>query len=409
MLRDAWLPVSAVIVIAGVIATNAAVVAAGVIVGMSCYGATLWASHSLRRLYYDRLVPEDHAFPGDTLEADLRVTNGKRLPLPWLEITERFSTPLVRGDDPEFSEGSDVGYVRTSWRTSVGGRQRVSRRYTLECPERGLYEIGPARLASGDPFGLSTSERGEEHRTRVVVYPRTVNLGAVALPARRPYGEETGGIRLFEDPSRTAGLRDYQPGDDRRRIDWNATARLGRMQTRVYDPASSRQVLICLNLQTTVPIWAGVVPDVFERSISVAATIARDAYERRHVVGLLANGTLPEAGRTMRIPPGRRPEQFIRILEALAMIPPFIMEPLHAMLAREEHRLAPGTTLAVVTGLMTDELAGTLLRLARRGYSVVVFSTTGERWDDKLPGIDVRDVSTADSPWRGDGEPEAAR
>jgi len=150
-------------------------------------------------------------------------------------------------------------------------------------------------------------------------------------------------------------VRDYRPGDSMRRIDWKATARLGAMQARVYDPSSSRHLLLCLNTQTTEPMWAGVVVELLERSITVAASIARDAYEARYSVGLLANSTFPDADRSIRIPPGRRAEQFIRMLEALAVVTPYVLEPLAAMLDREEHRLVAGTTVVVVTALMTGE------------------------------------------------------
>jgi uncharacterized protein (DUF58 family) len=291
--------------------------------------------------------------------------------------------------------------MQTDWRTSVGGDQRVTRAYDLHCPDRGVYEIGPTRLRSGDLFGLFSEERVEQRLTRIVVYPRTVAIGDLGLPARRPFGERPRGLRVFEDPSRVAGVRDYRPGDSLRRIDWNATARLGKLQARVYDPSSSQHLLICLNTQTIVPAWKGHIPDVLERSITVAASIARDAYERRYSVGLIANGSFPESDRAIRIAPGQRPEQFIRMLEALAVITPFVLGELSAMLDREEHRLTHGTTIAVITGIMTDELASTLIRLRSRGHTVVVLSTSGELWPDMLPdALAARDISHVDLPWR---------
>jgi hypothetical protein len=70
------------------------------------------------------------------------------------------------------------------------------------------------------------------------------------------------------------------------------------------------------------------------------------------------------------------------------------------MLDREEHRLRIGTTVAVVTSLMTDELASTLLRLRRRGHAVVVLSVAGESWPAQLGDLPVQDVSRLDLPWR---------
>jgi uncharacterized protein (DUF58 family) len=399
MLRDAWPLITIALIIAGFAAGNGAVVALGIGVGIACYGAQLWARWSLRRLTYERVVPEERGFSGERLGLSLRITNNKPLPLPWIDTRERFPDAMVPPESDEFAIAGQVTVAQTDWRTSVGAHQRVSRSYELKCPGRGVYEIGPARVRSGDMFGLFTEERIEDRRTRIIVYPRTVDLGDLALPARRPHGEEPRGMRMFEDPSRVAGVRDYAPGDSLRRIDWNATARIGRLQSRVYDPSSSQHLLLCLNTQTVEPSWAGYVPDVLERSLVVAASIARDAYDRRYSVGLLANGSFPEADRSIRIAPGRRHEQFLRILEALAIVTPFVLEPLAAMIDREEHKLVLGTTVAVITGIMPQPLASTLLRLKRRGHAVVVLSTSGATWPDQLGDIEVRDLSHIEDVW----------
>jgi uncharacterized protein (DUF58 family) len=402
MLRDIWVVLTVVTVIAGLIAQNALVVALGALIGVACYLSMLWARYSLRRVTYERFVPEDHAFPGETITVDLRVANRKPLPLPWLDVRERFPADMIAPDDEEFRISGRADVMQTDWSTSVGGDQRVMRRYDLHCPDRGVFELGPTRLRSGDLFGLFSDERLEDRLTPVIVYPRTVDLGDLGLLARRPFGERPRGIPVFEDPSRVAGVRDYRPGDSLRRIDWNATARLGRLQARVYDPSSSQHLLICLNTQTIVPAWKGHIAGVLERSITVAASIARDAYERRHSVGLIANGSFLESDRAIRIAPGQRPEQFIRILEALAVISPFVVGELSAMLDREEHRLAHGTTIAVITGIMTVALASTLLRLRGRGHTVIVLSATGDSWPEVLPpeAVPIHDVSHIDLPWR---------
>jgi uncharacterized protein (DUF58 family) len=392
------------LIIAGLVALNVVLVILGIAMTIACGGAMLWARYALRRVTYERIVPEDHAFAGETVGITLRLTNRKPLPLPWIEVHEQFPETMVAdlGDagmdsDAEILQTGATNTVSLSWRTSVGIHERVSRDVALQCPARGVYEIGPVRLRSGDAFGLYSDERVQDRRTRIIVYPRTVDLPDLALPSRHPFGERAGGLRIFEDPSRIAGVRDYSPGDALRRIDWNATARVGKLQSRTYDPTRSQHLLIALNTQTVTPAWSGYVADLLERSITVAASMARDAYDTRYAVGLLANSSFPEADRAIRIAPGRRPEQFIRILEALAVVTPFVLEPLSAMLDREEYRLGAGTTIAVITAIMPDDLAATVLRLHRRGHQVVVLTTSGEIWPRLLADVPTRDVSAISS------------
>lgn len=433
MLREGWGYFAAAVIVIGLVAQNAAVVTLGFAVVLACGAATLWARYSLRRVLYERLIPEDHAFAGERLGVTLRITNRKPLPLPWIEASEQFPEDMLPAE-PGGDFHPHLGSVALDWRTSAGAYERVSRTVDVQCPQRGIFRIGPTKLRSGDAFGLFTDERDEERASHIVVYPRTVDVGDLALPARRPYGETGGGMRVFEDPARVSGIRDYRAGDSVRRIDWNATARLNKLQSRVYEPTSSQQLLVCLNTQTVVPAWAGYIPDVLEHSITIAASIARDAYDQRYSVGLLANSSFPESNRmwthrgadaladtvrekdlraragearasgatpppkasaqgSIRIPPGRRAEQFIRVLEALAVVTPFVLEPLSALLDREEHRLRAGTTLAIITGIMPPDLAETLLRLRRRGHQIVVLSSSGETWADELGDIPVRDTS----------------
>lgn len=398
MLREAWVMIAVITVVVGVASGNAAVVALGAGVAIACYGAKTWARIALDRVTYDRSVPEDRAFTGERVQAHLRITNRKRLPLPWIDVRDRFPEEMVDDGADEFARAGPVGRLQSDWRTSVGGHQRVSRSVELYCPARGVYEIGPARLRAGDLFGLFSDDRDDDRRTRVIVYPRTVTLDDLGLPARRPYGERRGGLPVFEDPSRVAGVRDYRPGDSLRRIDWSATARSGALQSRVYEPSSSMQLLLCVNVQTLEPAWAGFVPDVLERTIAVAASLARDAYDRRYAIGMLANGTLPEADRAIRIAPGQRPEQYIRVLEALAVITPYVLGPLSAMLDAEEHRIPVGTTIAVMTGVMPQPLVHTLVRLRGRGHRVIVLDTAGGDWAGELAGISVHDVSHIEAP-----------
>jgi len=397
--RELWPWFSLALIIGGLAARNALVVMVGFGVLVACGGAVLWARWSLRRLTYERVLPEDRAFAGESVDLTLRITNRKPLPLAWIEAEEQLPAAMIAGvDDPLHPTGHGDA-VSLRWRTSAGAYDRASRHVRLLCPARGIWEIGPARLRSGDPFGLFDDARQEEGRARVVVYPETVMLRDLGLPARRPYGERPRGLPVFEDPSRVHGIRDYRPGDSMRRVDWNATARLGKMQSRVYEPSSSQYLLLCVNTQTMTPAWAGYIHELLERCITVAASVARDAYDRRYSVGLLVNSSVPEADRAIRIAPGRRPEQFIRVLEALGVVTPFVLEALAAMLDREEHRLLVGTTVVVVTATMPEALAATLLRLRGRGHEVAVLSASGDAWSEELGPIPVHDVSHVEAVW----------
>ena len=77
---------------------------------------------------------------------------------------------------------------------------------------RGYYQLGPLLLETGDVFGLHRRFRvaGEPHFA--LVLPKVLPLQGYNLASRRPMGEIRVVHRLFEDPTRLAGVRPYQQG-----------------------------------------------------------------------------------------------------------------------------------------------------------------------------------------------------
>src|SRR5438309_1532742 len=82
----------------------------------------------------------------------------------------------------------------------------------------GYCQIGPTVLESGDLFGLHRRYRVVTEPVYVLVYPKVVPLRGYDVASRRPIGDIRLTHRLYEDPTRIAGVRAYQPGDPLNRI-----------------------------------------------------------------------------------------------------------------------------------------------------------------------------------------------
>ena len=394
ILRHVWLPLGLVLIVGGLAGDAGPVVAIGVFVLLAGGLARLWADRSLERVEFERLLPERRAFPDETLHLTYRLTNRKLLPLPRVELRDQLPEPLT----PEELDLSPSGvpktnvYVRT---THLGWYERTSWSLELPCPERGYYQLGPALLRSGDGFGLFSNERVESQTAGVVVYPRTLSLPDLGLPSFRPLGERKGHLRIFEDPMRIAGVRDYLPGDPMHRIDWKATARRNQLQSRVYEPSTTQHLIVALNIDTLAHSWQGYIPEQLEASLVVTASIARWAFESRYAVGLVANGSLPESDRPISIAPSRAPDQLMHILEALGGIGPMTVTSLSAMLERERHALPLGATIAVVTSVLPEPLAATLRSLDEAGQQVTVLAMVDDDWSDLLGEVPVQRIGQA--------------
>lgn len=336
-----------------------------------------WNRLSLWGVEYERRFDRRRAFPGETLHMTTRVTNRKFLPLSWLEVSDEVPTALpleqialVPTHVPHISRLDTVLSLR--W------YERVSRHYDMACTARGVYTLGPVHLKSGDIFTLFETQEDREDRDRLVVYPRIWPLEELGLPSKDPFGERQAYRRLIEDPLRTSGVRDYHSEDSLRYIHWKVTAHRGDLQVRVFEPTATLNLVILLNVATFEYHWQGFVPELLERTISVAGSLVAWAVGRKYKVGLVANGSMPLSDQPIRVPPGRSPDQLAVILEALAAVTSFATMPIPELLRRESPRLPWGATLVVVTAIVTEELAVAILGLKEAGRRMALVSLAEE-------------------------------
>jgi uncharacterized protein (DUF58 family) len=383
---DAWIILGLLLTLVGVVLNNQFLL----IVALGLFGVAaaswVWNRLSLFGLHYERHLSETRAFLGETIELTLEVRNQKLLPLTWLEILDVFPPDLpVDGAKVTPNLASNLGEFRTFWMPSAF--QRLNRHFTIHCTQRGYHAYGPATISTGDGFGFFSRKALGPKQDHLIIYPRLYSVAELRLPAKNPFGDRAAKNRLFEDPLRTMGIREWQPGDSLRRVHWKATARHQQMLSRVYEPSEEPQILIFLNVTTLPRHWQGSIPELMERAISVASSLVALCVEMRLPVGLISNGVLPGSDQPLRLLPGRSPDQLVRILESLAGITSFATLPIEEMLLRESPGLPWGATLLVVTAIAHDELLAALLDLDQAGREVVLFTLAAEPPTRQLPGI----------------------
>ena len=403
--RDAWLVLGGFLVFVGLSAAQPIIAGVGLVIlvlgGISRY----WSNHLFDRVTFSRRLGERRAFIGDEVSLNVVLSNQKPLPLPWYQ----WRIGVVDTLDVESTVVAPSAAPGLKWivrRGALGWYQRHQWTFVLRPSERGYHQVGPSLLRSADLLGAFPRIEEDSNLNHLVVFPRVFSLEALGLPAERPFGEQKGGNRIFEDPLRIAGSREYRPGDPMRRIDWKASARTGELQSRVYEPSATEQIYIMVNIDTMLHPWEGYLHDELERIVSVAASIAVWAAGSRYSVGLLANGAFPDADRPIRLAPSRSREQLTRILEALAVIQPLTMGDLASAIAREGGRMPAGSTVVVVASIIPDELAGSLARLQSEGSRVFVLATSERALASVPPGIAARPVGHGFDPAHA---PETAR
>ncbi len=392
--RDSWPLIGGLLFLVGFGAGLPLVALVGIAVMVIGLGSRWWASRLFDRVTLRRQLAERRVFHSEPVGFTVELENRKLLPLPWFEWRLALGEHIaVTGERLAANAVPGLHYLV---RRGAAGWYSVQRwQFTLSAARRGYHPVGPASIRSSDLMGAWPSRNEDDDIDHLVVYPRVYRLPELGLPAERPFGDIRGGERIFEDPLRVAGLREYRPGDPLRRIDWKATARSSELRSRVYEPSATRQVYVLLNVDTLEHAWEGYISDELERLVSVAASVITWAAGARYAVGLLANGAYPDADRPIRLPPSRARDQHARLLEALAVIQPLTLGDLAGAVRRESGRLERGSTIVAVAALVPQPLAEALERLRSEGHRVHLVATTDRAARADIPGVVVSRVGGA--------------
>ncbi len=273
-------------------------------------GTKLWTRWSFSGIACDLHVDKRRAFPGERLVLRATAENRKFLPV-WVQVKASVgglghsasSESSATREEPVAAEASLLWY------------QTARFQWELTARARGVHEVGPLSVTSGDLFGFFPKERELTEITEVIVYPRLIPLRSPSLPRRDFFGVP-GAESPVRDPVYILGTRDYQQGRPAKHIHWKATARHNRLQEKIFEPTEQEKVLLALDVRQFAEQGA---EDEFERAIEVVASMAVLLDERGCSVGLATNGAMKGGGPPF-LPVTRNPEQLSALLEALARL-----------------------------------------------------------------------------------------
>ena len=334
----------------------------------------LWARRSLAAVdlsrHHDRRV-----FWGERFDVRVNVRNRGLLPVLWMRLADAIPAELAGG-----------GAFR--WVLSLLPRERVRLTYSLTGRRRGYYVLGPMATEGGDLLGSASYKSTYAGDDCVIVYPKIVALRSLDIPSQSPFGILPSRQRLFEDPTRIRGVRDYQPGDSLRRMDWKTSARVGSLQVRRFEPAIALETAVFLNLDGA-DYEAAERRLATELGIVIAASISVHLVEKRQAISLVTNGRDPlrdpdleatfPAAPALPLRKGR--EHLTDVLDLLARVqvaPEGDDLPFLDLLNRYSMGLPWGSTVVVVTSREVEGLLTTLLSLRRRGLVVILVATCPE-------------------------------
>ncbi|NWJ45944.1 MAG: DUF58 domain-containing protein [Chloroflexi bacterium] len=355
----------------------------------------LWLNYAVRRVRLSREM-QKQAFVGDTFEVQVIAHNGSKLPLPWVVVYDYIPSGLNVTPRPE-------------WLLSLRSEEKIKLNYRVECKRRGRYRVGPIEGRAGVIFDGGNDNFGKRlnwgARSRLTVFPQIFALEQLQLPSRLPLGNIRTRQPLLPDPSRIAGVRNYEPGDDPRYIDWRNTARIGQLQVKQFE--RTRIIPLAVFLDLHPPNLAFNFRQAAEASISVAASLMVRANELRQSFGLYSNGNDPgwednsywSAGEKTVAQGLNRPEMhpksgtpwLYEVLDKLSAIEIKADSPRFEQLAGSWSNTLPwGSTIALISFEPYAELITECARIRKAGFTLITIFTARSNYSSQYPaGIEA--------------------
>lgn len=288
------------------------------------------------------------------VKVTLTITNPSKNSIRALEITDQLSPGL------RVMSGSNRTLL------DLRPHNKVAIEYHVVPSSRGLYNLGPVKISLADPAKLFISESSVGEPSSLYVYPerRPVKLRIFPRKTRSWWGST---------PSRRAGVgmefhgvRDYQPGDEFRSINWKASARLARIVTNEYETERAVDTVLIVDAGklSRSPIGP---KNILDYEAEAALSIASHLLNRGNRVGLILHGRFRHW-----LYPGFGSGQYLKLRDQLMLaregdseIPlKFLVSLLAPMI------LSQGSQIILIGHSFSTGLPETVINLQSLGYHV---------------------------------------
>lgn len=224
------------------------------------------------------------AFEGETVGFAERLINRKRFPLSFIKVNYILPLPLKQTD----TAGNET-YADSERNTVffVPGNKSITRRSLLECRKRGYYTIDKASVETANVFLVGFLSMKTAQNAVLTVYPKEIDVSDMEIPYRQFLGDILAKRFILPDPFVFVGVREYQPFDTLRQINFKAWARTGSLMSNIYGYTVSQEVKIFLNMEKYALRYR---EDVYENAIRLAAFLAKHYMQEGVPVRFVTNG-----------------------------------------------------------------------------------------------------------------------
>lgn len=359
-----WYGVSAVAFASvgfGVLVGRPGVLLAGVVgVGFAAYARSF--APEAPDLSVERRLETDRPDPDEAVEVTVTVTNEGDRTLPDVRFVDGVPDALAVAS----------GSPRAGLALRPGESETVS--YAVRA-RRGVHEFEPALAVVRDVAGATERDLALDERTTLTCVP-DLPPPAASIRLREPTNPDVGPVETHAGGEGIAfhATRAYRPGDPPSRIDWNRWARGGELATVEFREEHTARVVLLLDAREAARVAPDTdSPPAIDRAVDATAQLYASLVADGNRVGVAAVGATD-----CWLAPGEGPEHRVAVRDLLATHP--ALHPVDGAVGgvgwerRFRARLAPGTSVVLVSPLCDDGAAHLARRLDAYGHPVTVLS-----------------------------------
>lgn len=240
-----------------------------------------------------------------------RWSNGDRNPVT-LELQSGYGTSVhvrVLDELPVQFQKRDLVF-----RGSIGAWGRRSFDYVVRPLQRGVYRYGAIQIFVSTPLGLVERRFSLDSAKEVAVYPSYLQLRKYELLAISDRLTLVGvkRVRRIAQHAEFERIKEYVPGDDRRTVNWKATARRGRLMVNQYQDEKAQQVFCAIDCGRVMKMpFEGL--SLLDYAINASLVISSIAMRKEDKAGLITfSNTVHDV-----LPASRQRGQMRKILHTL--------------------------------------------------------------------------------------------
>ena len=231
---------------------------------------SVYVKYCFKGLEINFSFEEKAIFEGEKTNLKEVVINKKWMPLWWIRVQYLISSDIEFENE---KENRISALNNKSEEFTLLSFEKIERKIPIKSKKRGCYKFINMDILSADLFVTNKIVKKYSCNEELYVFPRLLSGIYFNIKFEKLIGDVITKKQLINDPYEVRGIRDYNPYDSMKDINWLASAKTLDIKVNQYNFTTSGQVIIFLSSKKENS-WVD--DEIIEEGIRIAATLCSE-------------------------------------------------------------------------------------------------------------------------------------